>query len=282
MNTKVAADNGTVVEGNRIRVVGVTIGDSRCTADGTTGGCRGVCVVSRDFTTVKEDVGASVSSEQHTSGGCGVVIALDSQVLEGIVLHVHQSHSTVSVGTGIRMVVRDNHRVHIIALEGDGVHRRLPDIVLDEVKVGVCARPQMEHDRPAKTTEIQRLLDRLHIREIRVGTTHGVIPPQQTVAGIGGNPNSVVGVIAVKLPVTGVHIDRHVVVTVPRRKCSQRQGRRDIEANVTTPSKSGVVEQHIVLIPNLYRECTRKHSDGMVGGIVCVTSVCKIHFHILR
>ena len=114
------------------------------------------------------------------------------------------------------MVVRDNHRVHVIALEGDRVLSRLVNIVLGKVKIRIGARTQVEHSRTAKTAERQCLLDRVHVREVRIDTAHGVIPSQQAVTGIGGNLNSVVGMVAVNLPVTGVHKDGHVVVAVMR------------------------------------------------------------------
>ena len=67
MDTKVTADNGTVAECDCVGIVGATIGDCCRTADGTASGCRGVRIVSRDLAAVKKNVGATISTNHHTS-----------------------------------------------------------------------------------------------------------------------------------------------------------------------------------------------------------------------
>ena len=136
MDTEITTNDGTVVESDGVGIAG----GGRHTTDSAARGSRGMRVVSGDFTTVELDIGASVSTHNYTTGGRSVIITLDSQVLKNIILHIHQGHRTERVGTGIRFVVHDNHRIDIIALEGDRVHRRLSYIVLIEVKVRVRPR----------------------------------------------------------------------------------------------------------------------------------------------
>ena len=113
----------------------------------------------------------------------------------------------------------------------------------------------MEHNRTAKTAEPQRFLDCIHIGEIRIGATHRIIPSQQTVAGIRYDTDGVVAVVAVSLSVTGVHIDRHIVIAVPRHKRAQWQGGRITKTKVSIPRVCATVEQLSALIVHFHSEC---------------------------
>ena len=117
----VAAKKGTVAKSDGVWIGVATIGYSRRATDRAAAACRGMRVVGRDFTAVEEDVGASVPAEQHATGGRGTLIALDSKVLENIILHIHKRNCAENIGTCVCMVVRDNHRVHVIALESDRI-----------------------------------------------------------------------------------------------------------------------------------------------------------------
>ena len=210
VEAEVAAGDGTLAERD-----GVTreLGDSRGTAHRAAVGIRGVDVLGIDDTTVERDVLAAVAAHHHATRNVGV-LGLERQVLEYEVLDIHQRHRTVGGCTDIGTVVDDNDALRVVTLEGDGVGRRLPDVVLVEVESRVGAGPQVEDRRAAEAAVVQRLLDGGYVGEIGVGATHRIVALQQAVAGVRRYLDGVVLVIAVHRPVTGVHIDGHIVVAV--------------------------------------------------------------------
>ena len=118
----------------------------------------------------------------------------------------------------------------------------------------------MEDHGAAHTTIVQRHSRGFDIRKVRVGAADGVMTLHQAVARVRGNPQRVIGMETVVLAVTSLHIDRHVVVAVGRRERAQRQGRRDVEADVARPVVGAVMGHGAVLVTHLQFEGARSHS----------------------
>ena len=119
MDTEVTASDGTIPELDGI-------GNGVCsggTADRGTGCGRGVGVVRCNKTVVELDVRATVATHDNRTGSRGVVLALDGQVLESVILDIHQRDGTEDVSASVGAVVRQDDRVLVVTLEGDGVHR---------------------------------------------------------------------------------------------------------------------------------------------------------------
>ena len=216
MDTEITARDRTVT--NR-HAVGNLRGSSG-TAD-TTAGRRGTMgIVRRDVTSVEQDVGTSITAKHHASGCRSIVVRLKGQVLECVIVHIHKRHGTEDIGTRICPVVRDNHRVHIVTLESDGVHRGLSDIhgVKHEVRIGT--RAEVEGHRASQTAIIQRLLNGGDVNKVGVSTPHRVVSAHQAVAGIGRHRHGVIIMETIDLTVSSKHKNLHIVKAMVRRKGS--------------------------------------------------------------
>ena len=281
VNTVVTTRDGTVLTGNRIR----NGGGGHGTTDGKTGVGRGVGVVSRDMTAVEGDVRGTVASDDHTSGH-RIVLALQGQVAEYEVVDIHQGNRAKEVGTRISMVIGDDDRVHIVALEGDGVGGRLSDKVLREVKVLIGTGTEMKNGGTIHAAIGQCSLHIRHRGEIGVGTTNGIVAMQQTIAGITSETDGIVQMVTIHLTITRIDVDGNIVVAMTRRESTQREGGRLVKAEGTGPGMGAGMSHHVVFILNL-----QGHIQGRLvwatrtlrmGGVTLVLEVERYRLCITR
>ena len=249
VNTIIAALNQTVAELDfsirSCRIAGGT-GCASGTADGEAGVVCCVCVVGDDLTVVKSDVSASISAEQHGFGG-DFALSGNGQILEMKMFGVGQGHRTIDVVAGIRVVVGDNDIVPAVTLEGDGVHRGLA-IVFCPVKITIGAGAQVEGDGTVDVTIVQRHLDGIDVRKIRVAAAYSVVAVEKTVTGKSRVLDGVVGMIPIGLSVTGCDVGRDVVESAGGREGSQGKGIGNVHTDATRPVVRGVMGDLMVLI----------------------------------
>ena len=298
IDTIVTALEGTVADGDAVGDRHLAGGCSRgCrTANHEAGVSRAVGRIGRYATTVEHHVGATVATE-HDSSRNSRLVCPQGQVLEDVVARVHQGHRTEQVITGIGMVVRDNDRVDIVALEGDGIGGRLADVIVGKVKILIGAGTQMERRRTIDTAIVQGGLHLRHRSEIGVGATHRVVTVQQAVASIadvaqriagGGGGGAVRGrgdaVETVGLAVTGGNVNRDIVESVCRGDVTQAQGTAFVEAERTGPVVGGSVRLHVVLILHLdgHAQICLVRAARRVGRITLVLEIDSDRFRRAR
>ena len=172
-----------------------------------------------------------------------------------------QRHRTEEVVARVGIVVRDNHAVDVVTLEGDGVGGRLADVIVGEVEILIGAGTQMEGGRAIDTAIVQSGLHFGHRGKVGVRASHRVVPVQQTVAGV---PDEAEGIAAVggggsirgrcgametvRLTITGVDVNGDIIESVRRREVAQTQGATLVETEGACPGMVAAVRLHVVLV----------------------------------
>ena len=270
VDTVVTTDNCAVADNDVIGLGDLTGGggSSSRTTNGKTGIGSAVGRVSLYTASINQHIGATIASENNTTGH-RCVIAPERNVLEGEIVGMHQRQGAEDIVAGIGVAIGHNHRVHIITLESDGVGGGLTDVIVREVKTLIGSRTQMESRRTVDTAIVQCGLNIRHGGEVRIGAPHRIVAVQQAVAGITCKMNGIAPVgggsatmESIWLAVTGVDVDRDVVETVCRDEGSKAQVVAFVEAKGTSPVMGGEVRLHVVLIFHFQRDI----QAGLIGA----------------